>query len=453
MSDWAELTEALLGAARQAGAQDAEVLLSTEERHIWQTSGGRSRAMPDMQDRETADAQASLRVLLPGGRAAQQAIAVDGGGADALAGRFAALAAQTVAAARQAPEDPYAAPPDRYDLRVRGLSIDDPRHDRLEPEDREEILSWHWSAARGTGSRIRPHHFIITESRLVRAYGSTRGAPVVEPSTLYRVDGEISAVNRGDERVISGQVLSRHFADIASRPLGAELARRLEAGERATRMPAESLPLVLEAPVMAELLARLPPAFDAARVSRGESFLGEKLGQRVAAPWLHLIDDASVDGGLHTRAFDDRGIPPIPVPLLREGCLTGLYLDPEQARRRDTRPTGHTRADGGLWPGNLLLRPGPRTRNMVLADLERHLTAVDLIVPPTLDPATGRLDLQVWLVLDGSDRSPGKLGAWQIQTDLLSFLGAIRHLASDETRYDSVVSCTTVVEGLPLTEL
>ena len=449
--DWVVVLDGMLEAARLAGAEQAEVLITAEEREVWRAEAGRGRGTPAVHRSESQRAQAELHVYLGGGKAARVTAPLPS--AAAAADRAGALAARAVAAAQDATADPAVQPPKRYDLQTRGLSIDDPRHDRLEDEDREDILGWNWGTARAGGSKVRPVEFCITEGRTVRAYGAPRAVRAVEASTLYRVDGEIGSSARGDERRVTGQVQSRHFSDIASRPLGAELARRLEAGERATRMPADPLPLVLEAHVMAELLPLLPPAFDAARLERGESFLRDRVGTLGAPNWLHITDDATVPSGLRTRAFDDRGVPPIPVPLVREGVFTGIYLDPEQARRRDTRPTGHSRGDGSLWPGNLILRPGTRTRNMVFAELNRYLVAVDLIEPPTLDPVTGRLDLKVWLVLDGADRGAGKLGAYRIQTDIFAFLGSLSQLASDETRYGPTVSCTTVTEGLPLEEM
>lgn len=452
MSAANELAARALAAAQQAGALAAEVQISAQTDDTWQTqSSARIRSTPDISHQQQEGAACALRVYLSGGRCAERR--VEAGSIAALQGQLAALAADAAAAAADAPEDPHAGPPDRMDIHTRGLSISDPRRKQLEDEDRQDILTWNWGTARSINARLRPQHFTLEERLLVRTFASSRGVTATEESTRYRVSGAVATSARGDDRVSTGEVVSRHFADIASRPLGAELGNRLEAGDRTTRMPAESLPLVIEPYIVADILAMVAPAFDAARLEAEQSCLQSLFGTRVAPSGLHIVDDAAVSGGLETRAFDARGVPTIPVPLLRDGVPTGVYLSPEQARRRDTRPTGHAGPGGSLWAGNLLLRPGTRTRNMLFADLNRYLMAIDTVAPIQLDIATGRLVLDVWMLLDGPERSPGKLGAYRVETTLPDFLASVVSIASDQSRYGPTVACTLITEGLPVTEL
>jgi len=452
MSAAKELAERALAAVIDAGALGAEVLVTDTREQSWQTrAGGRMRSNPDIHTTASHAAGLTLRAYRDGGRTAEHQVnAADLG---ALQTRLGAAASHAVAAADAAAPDPLAGPPDRMDIQTRGMSICDPRRDRLEDDDRRDILSWNWGTARSVNARLRPRQFTLEEQLTERSFASSRGVLATEVSTRYRVFGEVTTSARGDDRAARGSVTSRHFADIASRPLGAELGNRLEAGERTTRMPAESLPLVIEPHLVASLLALLPPAFDATRLENGTSCLRDHFGTRVAPSGLHIVDDASVASGLHTRAFDDRGVPPIPLPLLRDGVPTGVYVDPEQARRRDSRPTGHRGRGGRLWAGNLLLRPGSRTRNMLFADIPRYLVAIDTITPPQLDIETGRLVIDVWLLLDGHERNPGKLGAYRIETTLNGLLASASQVASDQSRYDGVVACTVITEGLPLAAL
>lgn len=446
-----QIADQLLAQAQQAGATGIEALVTEQTEHSWVAkAGGRSRGIPTIQTQQRTRARLTLRASLPSGQLGVRSLTLVDAKTAPL--RIDGLVQETLALAAQATVDTLTGPPHRMDISERGLSINDPRRPRLSDEDRQEIISWNWGTARSVSSRIRPRAFTLSEQLLTRTYRSSRGTHAEEMSTRYVVHGEVSSSNRGDW-IARGQVASRHFADIASRPLGAELGNRLEAGDRSTRMPAEPHPLVFEPYVIAEILPLLPPAFDANRLDGRESFLRDRFGTRVGPSWLNITDDAATPAGLHTRAFDDRGVPPIPVPLIREGVLTGIYLDPRHARRRDTRPTGHTRHDGSLWYGNLEIRPGARSRNMLFAELNRYLVAVDLIEPPTLDIQTGQLDLKVWLLLDGPERNPGRLGAHRIQVNAIDFLGAIVQLGSDQTRYGATVTCTAVTEGLPLEAL
>ncbi|MFT5686356.1 MAG: putative Zn-dependent protease [Myxococcota bacterium] len=449
MSSLSPIVEQLVNAAQQQGAIAAEAYIQQERRQRWRFAGlTRGRSSPEISSDDRTESVLSLRVYLPGGRLG--VATRRGEGADSLDTRGAVTDALAVAS--EAGENPEVGPPMRLDIPTRGMEIDDPRRGNLEDDDRRDVISWNVGTARSVSPRIRPQRFVLSESWQDRAYCSSRSAPSSERSTYYSLDGCVFSVSRPD-RLISSRLDSRHFSDVASRPLGAELANRLESGDRAAKMPDEALPLVIEPHLIALLIPMITPAFDAVRISRGESFLHDRFGTRIGPSWLHIVDDASLPSGLQTRTFDDRGVSPVPLPLIREGIASSVYLDPVQARKRNARPTGHVRHDGSLWPGNLLIRPGSRSRNMLFADLGRYLTALDFIEPPVLDLTTGELTMSVWVFLDGVDRGRGRLGGFRIKTTIFELFDSLKSLASDQTRMGMVDTCTWITEGLPLEPL
>ena len=269
---------------------------------------------------------------------------------------------------------------------------------------------------------------------------STRGVEAHEAATRYEVAADVVA---GDVEA-RHRIASRHFSDVASLPFGPELRRRVEPLTRSVALPGAPLPVVFEPRVVADLMRGLAPAFSAARVREG-GFLAALLGKRLASPLLHLTDDAGLFGGLHTRAFDDRGVPPIAVTLLREGVVHGLFHDPESARGAGLRPTGHV-TDGVLGPTNLIVRPGARTRNVILAELPAYLVLDRL---PTLDLVTGRLTgvVPVVVVDKGERIGAAKL---EIDTDFARLLNGIREIAADQERVCDVDAPTTVFEPTAL---
>ena len=449
MSSLSPIVERITAAAQQQGALAAEAYLQKERTQRWRLAGlTRGRSTPEVTSDDQVDVTLSLRVYLAGGRlgtatcstADLDAVDVDG------------VLSVALAAAAGASVDPLVGPAMRLDIPARGLEIDDPRRTILTDEDRRDVIAWNVGACRSVSPRIRPQRFVLSEHWRERAFASSRGVRATELSTSYELDGCVFSTAR-PERLLAGRMDSRHFADVASRPLGAELAVRLEAGERAAKKPSEALPIVIEPHLIAQLMPMIIPAFDAVRIQRGESFLHDRFGTRIGPAWLHMVDDATLPSGLQTRSFDDRGVSPVPLPLIREGVASSVYLDPIQARRRDVRPTGHVRFDGQLWPGNLLLRPGSRSRNMLFAELGRYLTALDFIEPPQLDLISGALSMKIWLYLDGIDRGRGRLGAWQIDTTVFELFDSLTALASDQTRMGMVDACTWITEGLPLSAL
>ncbi len=415
MEDRARLV-AVLEQAREGGGKAAEVL-RVRRTSLEQTG---SRAAPGKRE----DLIWTVRVWCEGGAAG---IGAGPNAQDAVR--------EALAVAAKAPGDPLAGPAERMAIRAGALGIDDHRHPLIASEDRTEILAFAEKAFNQGGLKARSLKY--REWRDERTWMSTRGVEAHETGTTYEVAAEVTA---GDVTA-RHRIASRHFSDVASLPFGPELRRRIEPLTRSAPLPEGAPPVVFEPRLMADLVRALAPAFSAVAVRDG-GFLATRLGKRLSSPMLHVTDDAGLFGGLHTRAFDDRGVPPIAVALLKEGVVHGLYHDPETARADGLRPTGHV-SGGTLGPSNLIVRPGARTRNVILAELGRYLLLDRL---PAVDARTGRLRGQVpVVVVERGER----VGSATVAFDLLfpALLEAIREVASDQERSCEVDAPTTLFEG------
>ncbi|MDP2304523.1 MAG: metallopeptidase TldD-related protein [Pseudomonadota bacterium] len=407
---------AVLDQARDAGAKAAEVL---RVRRVSLEQTG-SRQSPAQREEITW----TVRVWRDGGAA--------GLGTAPLATD---AVAKALAVAQVAPADPLAGPAERMAIRAGALGIDDHRHPQIAEEDRSEILAFAEKAFNLGGLRARTLRY--RQWRDERAWMNTRGVEAAESATSYEVAAEVGL---GDVTA-SHRIASRHFSDVASLPFGPELRRRMEPLVRPVACPAGRPPVVFEPRLMADLARGLAPAFSAVAVGAG-GFLSRFLGKRLASALFHVTDDAGLFGGLYTRAFDDRGVPPIAVALLKEGVVHGLYHDPETARAGGWRPTGHV-SNGVLGPTNLIVRPGARTRNVILSELDSYLLLDRL---PPLDLRAGRLrgDVPVVIVEKGERIGSARVG---FDVSLPDLLNALREVASDQERSCEVDAPTAVFEG------
>lgn len=409
----------VLDACRKRGARAAEVLRQRFSRLV--LTGSKARPTRTEEDRWT------LRVWLEGGRAGIAVAATPSGLVDAAMG-----------AAALAPLSPYAGPADRLLPLSGSLSIDDRRHATLEESDRSEILAM---AERTLGQAgVGLWRLRYAEVRERRSWMSSRDQDLSMAATTYSLDAEAGI----DAVKIEHSILSRHFSDVASLPFGTELRRRLEGLRTPVALPAESLPVVLDPRAAADFLRRLAPAFAAAAVRQG-NFLTSCLGRPLANPVLHITDDAGLTSGLYSRNFDDRGVPPIPVTLLKEGVPTSLYHDPESARELGLRPTGHV-CEAGVRPSNLIVRPGSRTRNVILAEMKDYLVIDEL---PFLNLITGAISGPVRVgVVRAGERTGAALVS--LATTVSDVLAGVIEVASDQERNGEVDSPTLVLAPLPI---
>jgi PmbA protein len=440
MTDNRQIADQVLSRARSGGAQGAEVSL-TRESVLRLQSGGRRPTVLDGGPR--SGVHLSIRVYGEGGALGSAA------GAVANQASCEALVDRALAAMAKADPNPLQGPTARYDVMLRGLSVDDPRHSAIDDEMRREVLSTNEDALRHQPG-ISAGPFIYAERRAERLYASSRNILLSEVGTRYDLTGSVRMTADAGVSYL-GALSSRHFADVASVPLGVDLARRTLAHNRKVAPPPAGAMVVFDSRAMAALLRSIVLAFDAERVAGDTSFVARAMDRPLASAKVHLVDDAGMTGALRTRAFDERGVPPMALPLIREGEVGSFYLGPEGGRKRDLRPTGHARADGQVWPGNLILRPGSRTRNMIFPELRRFLLIDDLPETGGANLATGALDLQVRpLVFEGTE-CLGSAGPMRLRTNVVDLLTGVVDLASDHERIGDVDACTVIVEGLTLT--
>lgn len=352
------------------------------------------------------------------------------------------------AAAADGPGDPHGGPVGRLGLPARGLGILDPRHDQLSDDDRADVLLSADKAARAAG-HVSPGAFGWRDDRTRRRFVNSRGVRLDEDATRFAVWGALALDTPEGPLHLRDGISGRAFASVACLPFGQLLARR---AEELLAKPAPPLDgpvrVLLPSRPLGRLVAWMAPLFTLEHLEAGDTWLGHG-GDRGPQlhPRFHVVDDGREPGGLRTRAFDDRGVPPVPLTLIREGRVDARFLTPAQARRLGARPTGHEGADG-VRPSNLQVHGGARTINAHLGEQDGLVFAVDdLDTASGFDPATGAIDT----VVDGRvfDRQTavGPLRRVRLVGSLPDALARVAAIASDTDRIDHVDAPSIFVDG------
>lgn len=93
---------------------------------------------------------------------------------------------------------------------------------------------------------------------------------------------------------------------------------------------------------------------------KGSSVFSGRMGQRVAAKGVTVVDDATVADGRGSLSVDDEGTPGQYTPLIEDGILTGYMQDKLNARLMNMAPTGNARRE------SFAHLPMPRMTNTVM---------------------------------------------------------------------------------------
>jgi PmbA protein len=131
------------------------------------------------------------------------------------------------------------------------------------------------------------------------------------------------------------------------------------------------------------LLRHYVGAIAGSSIARKTSFLQDKLGQKVFADSVTIVDDPLRLRGLRSRPFDGEGLRVSRKELVANGVLTSWIAESASARQLGIEPTGHaSRGVGGApgaAPSNLYMEAGTRSREDLLAAFPEALLVVELI--------------------------------------------------------------------------
>lgn len=151
----------------------------------------------------------------------------------------------------------------------------------------------------------------------------------------------------------------------------------------ARKVPTQKVPVVFEPRVARSLVDNIFDAVSGDAIYRGESFLADKMGQRVASERLTLIDDATIPGLFGSSPFDDEGVPSRRTVVIEKGILKSWLLNSYTARKLNLRTTGNASrgitGNAGVGNGNLFIEPGEQTPDDLIASISNGFYVTELI--------------------------------------------------------------------------
>ena len=143
------------------------------------------------------------------------------------------------------------------------------------------------------------------------------------------------------------------------------------------------VPVIFDRRVSGGLISHLAGAINGRAVARGTSFLKDKMGQRVFAEGIRVLDNPLRKRGLGSRPFDAEGLQTTRRAVIDDGVLTTWFLDLAAARQLNLKPTGHA-ARGVSGPpsptsSNLYLEKGKVSVEELIGDIKSGLFITDMI--------------------------------------------------------------------------
>lgn len=304
---------------------------------------------------------------------------------------IAAMVHQAVEIAAITSEDPYAGLPEDYEFGcLEGdLQLFHPDVEALSTEIKIDQAKRAEAAALSFDPRINnsegasfdsytAQRVFVNSSGFVNSYRRSSCSLSTVP-VARQGDGPNSAMERDFWSTSSRSAAKLESPEYVGRTAAARVLRRLGARKVAT----QRAPVIFESRVARGLLDHLFDAVNGGAIYRKASFLTGKLGEKIAADNVTIVDDATMPGLFGTGPCDDEGVPSRRTVVVENGILRNYLLNTYAARRLSMKTTGNASRGltgaPGIGHGNFYLEPGARTLEEMIRDMGRGLLVTELI--------------------------------------------------------------------------
>jgi PmbA protein len=437
------LTEALLIAAKRAGADAADAIAVDGISTSIDIRAGQLE-----QAERSEGVELGLRVLI-GQR--QACVSVS----DTSDATIRAVAERAVALASEAPEDRYAGLAETSQLAqgwdMAALDLCD-----MTPEVSAAVLeadARRAEAAAMTVSGITQVEASASQSRRQIHMAASNGFA----GGYARSSRSVSAVaftgsGTGMERdwAAEGRI---HAADLPSpEEIGALAAARALDRVGARKPKTGAYPVLYDERISSGLIGHLLGAINGATIARGSGWLRDALGQQILPSGMSIIEDPHRARIAGSRWFDSEGLPTARRAIVEDGILTGWVLDLATGRKLGLPSTANAARGTSSPPSpgtsNIDLTQGQKSRAELIADMGTGLLVTSMI-GSSINPTTG-------------DYSRGASGFWVENGEItyavneITIAGNLRDMlrrmtpGNDARKHMSTRVPSLLVEGLTL---
>jgi len=225
-----------------------------------------------------------------------------------------------------------------------------------------------FDAATGHKILANSHGFV---GEYQRSYCSLAAVPIAQAENGAMQRDFWFSVARSLSRLESPEHVGRVAAERTLRRLGAR------------KVKTAHVPVVFDPLVATSILDHIFEGVNGDSVYRGASFLAGKLGEKIAADRVTVVDDGTLPGGFGTSPFDGEGIPTRRTVVIENGVLKSYLLNTYTAKKLGLTTTGNA-ARGlagtpGIGPGNYFLQPGAKSPQEIISEIKEGLYVTEFL--------------------------------------------------------------------------
>ena len=267
---------------------------------------------------------------------------------------------------KNTPEDEFNSLPDKDLLakEIRDLDLYDDTH--IKNENKIEYLT-RLEASASNDKKIVNTESSFTEDKsnfiLANSDGFSNG---YKSSSFTASSVTVAKDDQGMER--DYEYTSRcHLKDIKeAEELGKLAAEQTVRKLSPKKIGSEKISLIFDKRIAKGILSTFASAISSSAISRGTSFLKDKINQKIFSDKINILDKPDILKGLGSKSFDTEGVKTDTLKLVEQGVLKHYLVDTYNGKKLNLRSNGRCGGTSNLYfdNGNIsykdLLNSNPR---------------------------------------------------------------------------------------------
>jgi TldD protein len=265
--------------------------------------------------------------------------------------------------------------PARYRMQKNARDVD--------TADKLPVLSHIHDKAFKADTRVKKVNVGIADEVGAVLVADSNGRLAEDIQPMARVYLEVVAEQNGRRESNGWNMAGRHgfefFAQDRMDRLVSEVIQRTMVLFDASEPPAGEMPVVLGPGSSGILLHEaIGHGMEADFNRKNVSIFSDKIGKRVAQPFVHIVDDGTLDGARGSINVDDEGNVPGKTMLVEGGVLTTYLHDTISAKHYGVKPTGNGRRESFRHVPMPRMRatymlPGPHKEEEIIRSVKKGI--------------------------------------------------------------------------------
>ena len=166
-----------------------------------------------------------------------------------------------------------------------------------------------------------------------------------------------------------------HFSDLDTpKTIGEKAAERAISRLNPKKIKSNSVPVIFDPRVSGSLLSLFIGGISGQAITRGTSFLKDKMNTDIFKNTINIIDDPHIKRGARSLTFDGEGVATKKLNLVENGKLKSWLLNSQYARQLNLKSTGHY---SGV--SNLYMSPGKKTNLELIKSIDQGFYITEML--------------------------------------------------------------------------